>query len=76
VRRSIISDGAEIASGALGHGSVAVLPDLPYLKWSFRYENSSETIQRNKVMGVRPAFLTLLGDKVLPGRGCVKAPRH
>ncbi|MBC8438907.1 MAG: hypothetical protein H8D87_04405 [Deltaproteobacteria bacterium] len=47
VRRSIISDGAEIASGALGHGAVAVLPDLPYLKWSFRYEHSPETVERN-----------------------------
>jgi hypothetical protein len=47
VRRSIISDGAEIASGALGHGAVAVLPDLPYLEWSFRYEHSPQIIKRN-----------------------------
>ena len=31
---------AEIASGALGHGSVATLPDRPYLVWSFEYERS------------------------------------
>lgn len=49
VRRAIMSDGAEIASGALGHGAVAVLPDLPYLKWSFRYEQSSEVSERNNV---------------------------
>ena len=47
VRRAIMSDGAEIASGALGHGAVAVLPDLPYLKWSFEYEQSSETSERD-----------------------------
>ena len=29
---------AEKASGALGHGSVATLPDRPYLVWSFDYE--------------------------------------
>ena len=29
---------AEEASGALGHGSVATLPDRPYLVWSFDYE--------------------------------------
>jgi hypothetical protein len=47
VRRSIMSDGAEIASGALGHGAVAVLPDLPYLEWEFVYEQSSEVSRRN-----------------------------
>ena len=29
---------AENLSGALGHGSVATLPDRPYLVWSFDYE--------------------------------------
>ena len=29
---------AEEASGALGHGPVATLPDRPYLVWSFDYE--------------------------------------
>ena len=29
---------AETVSGALGHGSVATLPDRPYLVWSFNYE--------------------------------------
>nr|WP_304511876.1 DUF6765 family protein [Desulfobacula sp.] len=38
VRRSIISNGA-----------VAVLPDLPYLEWSFRYEHSPEIFKRNNV---------------------------
>ena len=47
IRRTIISDGAEIASGALGHGAVATLPDLPYLQWSFEYEQSSEKSEHN-----------------------------
>jgi len=47
VRRSIISNGAETAFGALGHGAVAVLPDLPYLEWSFKYEHSPEIVKRN-----------------------------
>jgi len=44
-----MSDGAEIASGALGHGAVAVLPDLPYLEWEFVYELSSEVSLRNNM---------------------------
>ena len=47
LRRAIMSDGAEIASGALGHGAVAVLPDLPYLEWDFVYEQSSLVSERN-----------------------------
>jgi len=47
VRREIMSNGAEIASGALGHGAVAVLPDLPYLEWSFEYEQSSQVSECN-----------------------------
>ena len=38
---------AEEFSGALGHGSVATLPDRPYLVWSFNYERS------DAVAGVR-----------------------
>ena len=38
---------AEEASGALGHGSVATLPDRPYLVWSFDYE------RRDAVSGIR-----------------------
>ncbi len=47
VRRTIMSDGAEIASGALGHGAVATLPDLPYLEWDFVFEQSSAVSRRN-----------------------------
>jgi len=47
VRRRIMSDGAEIASGALGHGAVAVLPDLPYLEWDFMFEQSAAVSRRN-----------------------------
>jgi len=38
-----MSDGAEILSGALGHGAVATLPDIPYLEWSFDYEEPTFT---------------------------------
>ena len=38
-----MSDGAEIASGALGHGAAAILPDLPYLEWEFSYDESTPT---------------------------------
>jgi len=36
--RTLISDGAELATGALGHGGVSIYPDQPYLKWEFEYE--------------------------------------
>ena len=36
--RNILSEGAEIFSGALGHGAVFTYPDRPYLKWKFNYE--------------------------------------
>lgn len=47
IRRAIMSDGAEIASGALGHGAVAVLPDLPYLEWTFEHEQPFRVSARN-----------------------------
>lgn len=40
--RTIFSMGVQLASGALGHGAVAVYPDQPYLKWAFEYEFESE----------------------------------
>lgn len=43
IRRNIMSDGAEVLSGALGHGAVATLPDLPYLEWGFNYEEATLT---------------------------------
>ena len=36
--RKFVSSAVEIASGALGHGTVATYPDRPYLKWKFKYE--------------------------------------
>lgn len=36
--RQLVSSAVEIASGALGHGTVATYPDRPYLKWKFEYE--------------------------------------
>lgn len=35
---------AEAASGALGHGSVAKFPDLPFLVWGFEYERPDAEI--------------------------------
>ena len=35
---NIKSSVAEVASGALGHGSVLTYPDRPFVKWSFKYE--------------------------------------
>jgi len=37
-RSRLLSGGAEIVSGALGHGAVATFPDQPYLEWSYGYE--------------------------------------
>lgn len=39
--RSVKSEGAELGSGALGHGAVLTFPDRPYLHWEFRYENTN-----------------------------------
>lgn len=36
--KNIKSWGAEIISGALGHGAVLTFPDRPYLVWEFEYE--------------------------------------
>jgi hypothetical protein len=35
--RKFVSNGASIATGALGHGAVGTYPDRPFLKWSFEY---------------------------------------
>ena len=43
--RTVISGGAELATGALGHGGVSIYPDQPYLNWSFEYEHPSPSIE-------------------------------
>ena len=46
-KEKFVGDGAEMASEALGHGSVATMPDRPYLHWRFEFENprpSGETV--------------------------------
>lgn len=35
---TVASDLAEDTTGALGHGSVAIFPDQPYLEWGYQYE--------------------------------------
>lgn len=45
-RRKVMTEFAEGASGALGHGSVGTYPDMPYLWWCFDYEISGKTSGR------------------------------
>lgn len=51
--KEFISGGAELYSGALGHGAVLKYPDYPYLKWEFTYEhpegNGQRISERNNV---------------------------
>ena len=44
--RSFISEAAELASGALGHGGVSIYPDQPYLRWRFEYEYPSDSLPK------------------------------
>lgn len=39
--RKFVSEGAEDAVGALGHGGVGTYPDRPFLNWRFNYELSN-----------------------------------
>jgi hypothetical protein len=43
IKRTLFSSGAELFSGALGHGAVLTYPDQPYLHWQFTYENKGES---------------------------------
>ena len=46
--RKFVSEGAEEAVGALGHGGVGTYPDRPFLNWRFNYElNSRDSGWRN-----------------------------
>lgn len=47
--RSIISGFGEAYSGALGHGSVSVYPDMPFLVWSYipEFPEKSNRVIRN-----------------------------
>jgi hypothetical protein len=33
----------------VGHGSVYIFPDLPYLQWEYKYEETGEQVARNNV---------------------------
>ena len=33
-------------TGALGHGSVATCPDLPFLEWNFKYEKNKQSVEK------------------------------
>ncbi|WP_261843837.1 DUF6765 family protein [Aliamphritea ceti] len=48
--RRFASDGASVATGALGHGAVGTYPDRPFLRWRFNYklENADSGWRNNK----------------------------
>ena len=48
---------AENLSGALGHGSVATLPDRPYLVWSFDYERPDAQVGRRSTRNNPATYL-------------------
>ena len=48
---------AENLSGALGHGSVATLPDRPYLVWSFDYERDDAVAGRRSIRNNPDTYL-------------------
>ena len=52
---------AEEFSGALGHGSVATLPDRPYLVWSFEYERADEVDGRRSTRHNPVTYLASCG---------------
>ena len=35
--RNFVSQGASVATGALGHGAVGTYPDRPFLRWRFKF---------------------------------------
>ncbi len=62
--RSIISEGIELISGALGHGGCSIYPDLPYLKWEFEYEYTTPTLEEEVVVRDNPATFLEACQKV------------
>lgn len=40
--RNIVSKGASVATGALGHGAVGTYPDRPFLRWRFKFKKDSK----------------------------------
>ena len=38
--RNIVSKGASVATGALGHGAVGTYPDRPFLRWRFDFKKT------------------------------------
>ncbi len=41
--RNIVSKGASVVTGALGHGAVGTYPDRPFLRWKFTYTKNNRT---------------------------------
>ncbi|MCF6281243.1 MAG: hypothetical protein L3J28_03380 [Candidatus Polarisedimenticolaceae bacterium] len=52
--RNLVSDGASVTTGALGHGPVGTYPDRPFLRWRFKYKH------RKRDMGWRENQTTYL----------------
>ncbi|MCK5312452.1 MAG: hypothetical protein KAJ62_10090 [Desulfobacteraceae bacterium] len=40
--RTFASQGASVATGALGHGAVGTYPDRPFLKWRFNFKKDNK----------------------------------
>lgn len=40
--RNFASNGASVATGALGHGAVGTYPDRPFLRWRFNYKKNNK----------------------------------
>ncbi len=61
--RMLSSFGAEMTTGALGHGGVSIYPDQPYLKWSFEYEYPDTVTDKKSVRNNQKTYLE--GSKYL-----------
>lgn len=55
--RTLISEGAELATGALGHGGVSIYPDQPYLAWEFEYEYITPSLEEISVRDNKDTYL-------------------
>jgi len=53
--RNIVSEGASVATGALGHGSVGTYPDRPFLRWNFTYKKTSSRDSTDSGLRDNPA---------------------
>ncbi|CCQ75678.1 DUF6765 family protein [Magnetospira sp. QH-2] len=59
--RAGINDLIEDATGALGHGGVMVYPDIPYIEWTYKAEQSGNTQTRDNLEDFMEACRELHG---------------